>query len=483
MTTTESNRGCVASIPMTYRKSGAATHHVDIIKTIASCLAGILSLTLIDRWKLDRNVMREDLTNERPLWPLSCYGPTRFIPKQLMGGPGIEQSPEETRVLFYLAKLQGNEQAVVGAMNRFFDTFTNFAQAQNEFQLAQSAQSQVDNILSNLNEACRYIWDGQNEHPNRIDITAEPNKHVASAVDSAQQKPNPFSNQPGAFEQAKPNPFAAPDSASKPNPFSQPPQAQSQPNPFQQPSAPFPSSQPATGFSSGGLSTPFNQQQQPSKPNPFAQQNGPLTTNAFAQPVQSDTPNQFSSAPMNASPFSQPTISTPNPFGQPQTAQQSFAQPVQQQQTPFGQPQQATPQPFGQPPQQQLGQPALGPPKQNPFGQPPSQTQSQQPGPFSAAPPQPAQTNGSFGAGAIPLSATSQSRPSTRKPGAPPFFSRETPFANSPDITASPEAYGADGSGKRKMLENAYRKAKETGRFDGPIPEEPPLREWCQFDF
>lgn len=55
----------------------------------------------------------KDLTEERPSWSLSAYGPGREAPEQLWGGP-IEQSYEEMRLHFELAAAQGNPQAAVG---------------------------------------------------------------------------------------------------------------------------------------------------------------------------------------------------------------------------------------------------------------------------------------------------------------------------------------------------------------------------------
>lgn len=52
------------------------------------------------------------MTSERPIWPLSSYGPGKNAPLQLMEGD-IEQSPEEMRVRHYLAVASGNPQESV----------------------------------------------------------------------------------------------------------------------------------------------------------------------------------------------------------------------------------------------------------------------------------------------------------------------------------------------------------------------------------
>ena len=61
-------------------------------------------------YHLNADHIRADLTiggdGERPNWPLSCYGPGRDAPRQLLEG-AIEQSPEECRVLYHQAVAAG----------------------------------------------------------------------------------------------------------------------------------------------------------------------------------------------------------------------------------------------------------------------------------------------------------------------------------------------------------------------------------------
>lgn len=57
-------------------------------------------------------MIKSDLTTERPIWPLSSYGPGKNAPLQLMEGE-VEQSPEEMRVRHYLAVAKGNPQESV----------------------------------------------------------------------------------------------------------------------------------------------------------------------------------------------------------------------------------------------------------------------------------------------------------------------------------------------------------------------------------
>lgn len=61
-------------------------------------------------YHLNADHIRADLTSggdgERPNWPLSCYGPGRDAPRQLLEG-AVEQSPEECRVLYHQAVAAG----------------------------------------------------------------------------------------------------------------------------------------------------------------------------------------------------------------------------------------------------------------------------------------------------------------------------------------------------------------------------------------
>ena len=69
---------------------------------------------ITSRYHLDPDIIKNDLVNDRPIWPLSAYGPGRDAPRQLIEGP-IEMSPEELRLQFYVARASGNEQAGVCA--------------------------------------------------------------------------------------------------------------------------------------------------------------------------------------------------------------------------------------------------------------------------------------------------------------------------------------------------------------------------------
>lgn len=66
------------------------------------------------RYQLDKAAITVDLSSERPLWPLSAYGPGREAPAQLFGGPIREQSFEEMRLRHYMAVVAGKPQEAVG---------------------------------------------------------------------------------------------------------------------------------------------------------------------------------------------------------------------------------------------------------------------------------------------------------------------------------------------------------------------------------
>lgn len=64
------------------------------------------------RFHLNKDDIKDDLSNNRPIYPLSCYGPGRDAPRQLIEGP-VEISPEELRLRYYSQREAGNEAAAV----------------------------------------------------------------------------------------------------------------------------------------------------------------------------------------------------------------------------------------------------------------------------------------------------------------------------------------------------------------------------------
>jgi len=54
--------------------------------------------------------MKSDLSSDKPLWPLSCYGPAKFEPNIISG---LDESMEELRVRAALALIAGNSNEYV----------------------------------------------------------------------------------------------------------------------------------------------------------------------------------------------------------------------------------------------------------------------------------------------------------------------------------------------------------------------------------
>ncbi|KAL9581671.1 MAG: hypothetical protein Q9212_003760 [Teloschistes hypoglaucus] len=292
---------------------------------------------------IDKKLLSNDLTSDRPLYILSAYGPGKDAPEQLFGGQPREQSFEELRFRHYELAAAGNE-----------------AEAIQEAQLLYSnAEKQIEAALSDLDGAIKYINDAAKKHPNRIDI--------CSATGGRSTPPQQLSGEPlirnagfgGDSGFAKP----AFGQATKPaSTFGQ--------TSFGQAAAPTPAfgqlSAPASSFGQRAFG-------QPSAP-----------TSAFGQPAFGQTAapapafGQSTSLNQNAPVFGQPSKSTSAPafgrtftplsFGQAQqtanpSVQQLSQQPPQQtgpglQNNPFGQGSTSGPQaagPFGQ---QQISAPS-----------------------------------------------------------------------------------------------------------------------------
>ncbi|KAL2125592.1 hypothetical protein VTJ04DRAFT_1957 [Mycothermus thermophilus] len=291
---------------------------------------------------------------------------------------------------------------------------------------------------------------------------------------------------------AKPNPFGAPQQPTFGQPgFGQPSALGAKPNPFGSPAAP----------------SPFAQQQAPPS-NPFGAPAQQAAPSPFAQAQAAQTASPFGQKPA-ASPFGGTPAAQPNPFGQPQPPQQQ----QQQAQSPFG-----------------GGQPTAAPAAANPFGQ--SSTSSPFAQPSTSSPFAQPSTTSAFGqpSGATPTPATGQSGGSTGPYG--PGATRQHPDISSyasfnPDKTlrmfkGKPVTYqeprdgigkpipvikNFDGSVTRVWMPNGappyttqteaepekyqdpavmeqWKVFVETGKFAGGImPEVPPKREFCMWDF
>ncbi|KAI4182347.1 MAG: hypothetical protein L6R41_006033 [Letrouitia leprolyta] len=290
-------------------------------------------------YHLDKDIISKDLTNERPLYILSSYGPGRDAPQQLFGGQPREQSFEELRLRHYELASAGNE-----------------SQAIQEAQVLYSnAEQQMQKALSDLDGALKYITDAANQHPNRLDVCK------AKGGDLTQ------SQQPSGFVQ----PGGAPSNGGPTfgqTSFGQPSAPAFGKPSFGQPTAPVPALPP----------TPVNQNQ-----TLFGQSSKLTSGPAFGQPAtlgQKPTPFGQGSNQNQAQPFGQ--TSTTSPFGQPQQATSLFgAQQPQQAAHPFGSQEPLKQPAFGQP---SFGNPSLPVPQAGAtFGQQQASTPSN---PFAGAP-------------------------------------------------------------------------------------------------
>ena len=316
--------------------------------------------------------------------------------------------------------------------------------------------------------------------------------------------------QPAALG-AKPSAFGAPafgqpaQPASAPGAFGQPAQPASAPGAFGQPAQPAsaPGAFGQTGFGQTATLGP--------KPSPFGAP--PAGPGAFGAPSANNTQQA-------ANPFGQPPqqAQTASPFGQP-------APNVPPGNSPFGQPVSAPANPFGQP-QQQPQQPA------NPFGQPvPNNQPAVNPfgQPITAPAPAPATA---FGQPSTSAASASSAGPASGAQGPyGPNATRQHPDINSyssrgPDkilrmFKGKPVAYEVPKGGTKPVpvirnfdgsmtkiwmpdgapkytsdteadpakyedpnVQQQWRVFMETGRFAGGLmPEVPPKREFCAWDF
>ncbi|KAI7054435.1 hypothetical protein KC327_g18288, partial [Hortaea werneckii] len=292
-------------------------------------------------YHLNAEHIRADLTSggdgERPMWPLSCYGPGRDAPRQLLEG-AIEQSPEECRVLYH--------QAVAAGMVGEY--------ANNETNTVNQANQQIQAILSDLDGAIKYVIEGEPQHPNRLDHVVKSNQSFRSQQSGFGQ-PTPSTGPSSTFG-SRPSGFGGGPGSSFGQP-SQPGGASGGSSAFGQPSqlgggsgggsAFGQPSQLGGGGGSGGFGQPSGLG---GKPSPFGQQAG--SGSSFGAP---STLGGGGSAFGQASSLG---ASKPSPFGgqpnQPAFGSAAFGQPSQ----PFGgaqQPQQQQQSPFANAAGQQSG--------------------------------------------------------------------------------------------------------------------------------
>lgn len=472
------------------------------------------------------------MSKERPHWILSAYAPGREAPIQLFGGLPREQSFEELRFRHYELSAQGRQQEAIQEAQ----TLVNNAEQQ-----IQTALNDVDGaikyIVSGENEHPNRIdvvhargalpaqaqMPGLNQQPSlafgQSSSTApafgQPSLPSAFARPSA-----PSFGQPSAptstFGQASTSSFGQPSAFGQPSTLGRPttafgqasqafgnsstpapafgqPSAPSAPSPFGVPQdKPSPFGLPSgTGATTQASTAPFGQSSGPAQPSPFGQPSAASQSNVVGKP----------SALSSAGPFGQPTpigatasMAPPNPFGQP-TAPASKGI--------FGEPPVATTAPTGQSSKTRISyanRPVPG------FGFSVEPLNLARNPPYSAnnptAQPSNATTFNGAAAGArtasVPSTAGGQEgkkeRISSWK-GKPVSYIDNEPcfkgndgawqkiwFPHGPPVFK--KTPGLPDEAYSTSIKDDYKFLKENGVFNnGVMPELPPKREWCNWDF
>ncbi|KAI0838563.1 hypothetical protein F5Y06DRAFT_296639 [Hypoxylon sp. FL0890] len=493
-------------------------------------------------YKISKDAIKLDLTGERPAWLLSCYGPGKDAPEQLFGGYPREQSLEE--VMVYIRSSSNQQQAESEVRGLIQQAEQQNQTALNDLDGAIQFVLSAENKHPNRIDICKQSSpQGTTSGIFARDAVAGPqtgfSNPLASNPFSTAPKATPFGGntpapsfgQPSALGQ-KPNPFGSapstsafgqPSALGPPKPaFGQPSQMGAAAPAFGQPSSlgqkpnPFGSS-PSSGPAAFGQA-PQSAFGQPSalgqRPNPFGAPTTSSAPNPFSSTVATTSAPSPFGQPATTNPFSQatnvpsadqtmdtsaPTPSASNPFGQPSTspfaATNNNAFGVQQPSgfgavasNPFAQAQAQAPPQQPQPQPQTRPTPAI---KNNPYG--PNSTK-QHPAPESYINKAPNGMIVSFNGqpvfykwkvndkyqDSMPQDATPKEPPvpgvrnadgSWRKiffPDGPPGYNKDT----EPD----PSMYNA-------TIKAAYATMTATGRFDGDMPEVPPMREDCVWNF
>lgn len=219
-----------------------------------------------ERWQLNEPEIRNELTDTRPKWILSAYGPNKELPAALF--VENEYSPEEVRWRFYQQEYVGN-----GAVAD-----------QEAQQLWQKANNDMLNAAQNIKDVQKFMEEKERVHPNRFDLCK---------MDGTVSKEDFIKTLGGNSALAVSNPFGSGASQATTSPFSKPGAGSS---PFGQNSSPFGQATQPSAFGQAKPSSPFGQ---------------PAQTPAFGQSAQ---PSAFGQA-AQPSAFGQPA--QPSAFGRP----------------------------------------------------------------------------------------------------------------------------------------------------------------------
>ncbi|KAI2607835.1 hypothetical protein GGR54DRAFT_633254 [Hypoxylon sp. NC1633] len=490
-------------------------------------------------YKLSKDSIRSDLTSECPSWILSCYAPARDGPEQLFGGNLREQSFEE--VMLYI-KNSGNEQQAVSEITALVQqaqqqTQTTLNNIEGAIQFILAAENSHPNRI----DICKQS-DSQGSTSGIFarDAATGPqagfgNPLVSNPFSSPPQQPpqNPFSNSTSSFGQPsalgqRPNPFtSAPAVAS-----SHQPSAIGAPKPMFGQASQMGAGAPAFGQPSslGQKTNPFSSNTGPSGPSGFGQ----VTQSSFGQPsALGQRPSPFAASPASAktSPFSQQATSAAGPFGNPAVTN-PFSQatnPLADQAMDTSAPTPAANNPFGPPsttpftaagnnPFGAQQSPGFGAAASNPFAQsqtqPQLQTQQDQKQATPAAKANPYGPNSkkqhpslesyiikamngritSFNGQPVMYKWKVDDRYENSMPNG--YANKDPPVPGVPNADGTwrkilfpdgPPSYNKDTEPDPVMYDGkvkaAYEAMTATGRFEGHMPEVPPMREDCVWNF
>lgn len=250
--------------------------------------------------EINQDLIVSELSRERPIWLLSCYSPRADLPKQLFSGPDRELSAEEVRLRHYELASQGRMEEAIREAEAVY----------------QAAHNQIESVLQDVAGAVKYLQNGYDEHPNRIDICRKYNEGGYVATNSNFVSPTPGPDT-GTF--GKPTTLAIPSAFGQPPTPGQKSLFGQAVNRFPQSSAPATFGQPSsmnntnTNFGRPSAEATFGQ---PSAPITFGQ---PSSQAAFGQPSSINNQNVAFGQPANQTTFGQPSsLNTKNAaFGQP----------------------------------------------------------------------------------------------------------------------------------------------------------------------
>ncbi|TQS34105.1 hypothetical protein Golomagni_05525 [Golovinomyces magnicellulatus] len=256
---------------------------------------------------IDKNVIINDLTVEKPQWVLSAYCPGRNLPAQLFGGYPREQSFEEIRLLHYMASPdpQKLEQTILSTEK-----------------LIKDSEQQIQHSLQNIDDAIKYLMEAANYHPNRVDICRQSELGRVHSAPTITKNSNPFQvtpNQNSLTIQSDQKPFISSSTFGKPSAqvfgapttstgiFGQPSTLGQRSNPFAAANSNFGAPSQSTMAYENSFRSNLGNGLAKTNPNPFAQA-AINTLNKFPAYEVSGRQNPFgsSSSPAFGAPSSTP---------------------------------------------------------------------------------------------------------------------------------------------------------------------------------